>query len=219
MERRTKPRFRMDLACRLHKGDREVRGQLLDVADGGLAIKINGMAAQGDVFRVAITRPGAPRVEVEALVWHTRSVRHASGRASQIIGLVISASSPEYESMIAERAGFAEPLATPLRSAPRQPRPGEAPRIRRPLAPPDPEYVTRMAEELESSALQEPEPGKQQDEKPDEEPTALPIYRVRMGMGPRTRSLCIGARDEDEARQAALESFGAEWALLEVSRR
>ncbi len=90
MERRSSPRFRLDLSCRLYRGDCETSGQLLDVADGGLAVMTASAATQGDAFRVVITRPGAPRIEVDALAWHSRHVRLASGDSSYLIGLVLS---------------------------------------------------------------------------------------------------------------------------------
>ena len=108
MERRSSPRFRLDLSCRLYRGDCETHGQLLDVADGGLAVMTASAATQGDAFRVVITRPGAPRIEVDALAWHSRHVRLASGDSSYLIGLVLSAPSPAYEALLRECAAELE---------------------------------------------------------------------------------------------------------------
>lgn len=221
MERRSSTRHSMDLACRLFHGDRETRGQLLDIADGGLAVKTATAATQGDSFRVVILRPGARSIEVDALAWHSRSIRLASGRAAFVTGLVLAAPSADFEALVCERAEFADRLKRPLRPVPPRPaaRRGLASAARRgPLPPFDPK-ADPVSGHPTSDTL---EPDKSADaafEEPKDtaELGAVRLYRIRMGQGPRTRSVCIGAESEDEARRAAAEEFGREWTLLEVA--
>jgi hypothetical protein len=221
LERRTKPRFRADLACRLYRDGKEIRGQLLDIADGGLSVRISAEAAEGDVFRIVILRPGSPRVEVDGLLWHSHRLRLASGRTANVVGLVLSASSPEYEAMVAARADFKERLATPVRTpAPplRPPLHAAPPRSHRPLAPPDPGLADQLVE-LAKAAADAELPEFEFEAESEEVLTSMRLFRIRMGLGSRTRSLSIGAKDEEEARAAATESFGSEWSVLEISAR
>lgn len=217
MERRKNPRFRLDLPCRLALGKGEEKAQLLDVADGGLAVRTSASASQGDSVHVTILPRAAPPITVETLAWHVRRHRASSGRSTYIMGLVVSQASDEYDALVQERAKLAErPNPAGLRALrPLGPaaKPGASSTSR---LPPRPPVSAQPGAETapESAAKAPPAP----DEGDDEALESLPMFRIRLGKGPRTKRVCIAAADGDEARRAATEGFGKEWAVLEISQ-
>jgi hypothetical protein len=223
LERRKNPRFRMNLLCRLNHAAGEDSAQLLDIAEGGLAVRTSAAANQGDAVRVTITPKGAPPITVETLAWHTRRRRAADGRAVFVMGLVISQTSEAYDALVGERATLSEPM--------KDPRPLRPPRPLKPLGPARDAAETAPLPRRPPLSAQDGAPGPMAAEAPPEpaasnaEPPlddlleSLRMFRIRLAQGSPTRSVCIAAADEAEARRASLEGFGTEWSVLEIAER
>jgi hypothetical protein len=216
LERRKNPRFRLDLPCRLALGKGEEKAQLLDVADGGLAVRTSASACQGDSVHVTILPRAAPPITVETLAWHVRRHRASSGRSTYIMGLVVSQASDEYDALVQERAKLAErPSPGGLRAL-RPLGPAAKPGASSSPLPPRPPVSAHPGAETAPDSVAEDPPAP--DETNDEVLESLPMFRIRLGKGPRTKRVCIAAADCDEARRAATEGFGKEWAVLEISQ-
>ncbi len=181
-----------------------LRALVLDVSDGGLALRIDREVQQGTNLLVRVSPPGRGQIEVRALVWHTRKVTAASGERVHVCGMVLTDDSPEWVSWVqasieASMSATAPDLPAlkekaPTRAAPEPP----APQAAEEPPPPPPPVAPPEAESAEEADLAS--------------------YRIRLKArsGPRTRTLSLSAVDEAEARRLATEQFGGEWDLLEV---
>lgn len=218
MERRKNPRFRLNLPCTLTHAKGEDSAQLLDVAEGGLAVRTSNAASQGDAVRVTITRKGASPVTVETLAWHARRRRAADGRSVYVMGLVISQTSEAYDALVRERAKLSEPSKGPRSLRPlRSIGPAKDAQRTAPLPERPPLSAQGGAPECGAEDVA-PEPVAAEPDPPiDDLLESLTMFRIRLAQGPRTQSVCVAAADEAEARRASLEGFGTEWAVLEVT--
>lgn len=96
MERRKSRRVRCQLACEIHAARDQGVGTVLDMSEGGLAVRTPLEADQGDALRVRIEAPGGP-LELEAIVWHSRLVRsRGSEDRSWALGLMIAKAPDAY---------------------------------------------------------------------------------------------------------------------------
>jgi len=215
LERRKNPRFRMNLPCTLTHANGEDSAQLLDIADGGLAVRTSTAASQGDAVRVTITRKGAAPITVETLAWHTRRRRVADGRSVYVMGLVISQTSDAYDALVQERAKLSKPMKEPRPLRPLRPLGPERDAARTKRLPARPPLSAQDGSPKQMAKEVAPEP----DPPVDDLLESLRMYRIRLAQGARTRSVCIAAADEAEARRASLEGFGNEWTVLEVAER
>jgi PilZ domain len=204
---RTQRRRRVD--CRLKceiliSTRRRVRGRVVSLSEGGLAVVADVGLEQGDPIRIVIDSTGGlPAVRVSAIVWNDLSAS-PSGRSSRIrkLGCVVSQPSRSYLTLLQSLVPEQEPRAVPVPLA-------------RPLAV-DPEHVEPdlpRSRELQPPPKQEPE-------------ESLPYFRVRMKQigGPRTRVLTLRARSATQAERLAFDeldqicSDSECWAVLHIAR-
>jgi hypothetical protein len=200
---------RRRIACRLKcevavpGSRRRVRGRVVSISEGGLALVAELSLDQGDPILLLVAGgPGRRPVKVSAIVWNDESAS-PSGRASNIrrLGCVVSQPSRAFLALIEECAPPAE-RAQPIPLA----RPREV----------DPDTIEL---DLPRSRDLQPPP------KPEPEET-LPYFRVRLKQigGPRTRILTLRARSATQAERLALEeldrvcSDSAGWGVLHIAR-
>lgn len=202
---------RRRIACRLKceiavPGNRRpVRGRVVSLSEGGLAIVADLALDQGDPIRVLIeTGAGRRPVKVSAIVWNDHSPS-PSGRVSSLrrIGCVISHPPRVFMELI-DRL---DPAQTERTAAPI------------PMARPQPVDPEVAEYDLPRSREMQPPPKREPDE-------TLPYFRVRLKQigGPRTRILTLRARSATQAERLALNelekvcSDAAGWGVLHIAR-
>jgi hypothetical protein len=182
-----------------------VRGRVVSLSEGGLAIVADLALDQGDPVRILIeTGAGRRPVKVSAIVWNDHSPS-PTGRVSSIrrLGCVISHPPRSFMELI-DRL---DPDHTESKPAPI---PMARPR------PVDPEIVEL---DLPRSRELQPPPKVEPDE-------TLPYFRIRLKQigGPRTRILTLRARSATQAERLALNeldkicSDAAGWGVLHIAR-
>lgn len=200
-ERRRHTRIRCHIACQVVAGRDTVPGMVCDVSAGGLLVNADMEIDQGDTVRVCLEAGRRrPAIEIEAIVWHVRSVRNRrSGLISCAMGLVLSDAPEAYVSLIDHLKPAVEP--------PRKADPGPKAKKRR-MGPQRPRSPRPAA------AASAPEAAKPLVE-------AAPMrFRVRVKQEgkPYTRSIQVFADSAERAREVALAETGEAWVILEVER-
>ena len=205
---RTQRRRRINcrLKCEVVGVDRRrIRGRVVSLSEGGLAVVADLALDQGDPIRLILEPSGglAP-VKVSAIVWNDASAS-PSGRSERIrkLGCVISDPSRAFLALL-DALDTKRPPARPV------PIPVARPQ---PLDPEELEPDLPRSKELQPPPKTEPE-------------ESLPYFRVRMKQigGPRTRILTLRARSATQAERLALEQLdqicnGSEgWGVLHLAR-
>lgn len=182
---------------------RRVRGRVVTLSEGGLAVVADLELDQGDPIHLAI-EPGAGKkpVKVSAIVWNEGSAS-PSGRSTRIrrVGCVISQPSRAFLALIDEL----DQRRSESRSIP--------------VARPRKVDVNVIEPDLPRSKELQPPPKKEPEE-------SLPYFRVRMKQigGPRTRILTLRARSATQAERLALDELdrvcpeSAGWGVLHIAR-
>ena len=194
------------LKCEIVGGQlRRIRGRVVSLSEGGLAVVADLELEQGDPIRLLLEPGGglAP-VKVSAIVWNDAPAS-PSGRTERIrkFGCVISEPSRAYLALL-DALDAKRPAARPV------PIPVALPK---PLDPAEVEPDLPRSKELQPPPKVEPE-------------ETLPYFRVRMKQigGPRTRILTLRARSATQAERLALEELdqicsGSEgWGVLHLTR-
>lgn len=184
---------------------RRIRGRVVSLSEGGLALVADLELDQGDPIRL-ILEPGngIKPVKVSAIVWNDCSAS-PSGRSERIrkLGCVISDPSRAYLALL-DALDAKRPPARPVPI---------------PVARPKPLDPNQSEPDLPRSKELQPPPKVEPDE-------SLPYFRVRMKQigGPRTRVLTLRARSATQAERLALEELdqicsGSEgWGVLHLAR-
>lgn len=201
---------RRRVACRLKceilgTGRRRIRGRVVSLSEGGLAVVAELNLEQGDPIRMIIDPgAGARPIKVSAIVWND-DLASPSGRSTKIrkLGCVVSQPSKAF-------LGLLNRLDE---------RPGPAPHQPIPIARPKPIDIDRPEPDLPRSRELQPPPKREPEE-------TLPYFRVRLKQigGPRTRILTVRARSATQAEQLAfleldrITTDSQGWGLLHISR-
>lgn len=224
-ERRSSPRVNCRLQCTLRRGRRAVRARVLDVSEGGLCLLSPAELRPKQNVLIVIDVPRKGPVEVEAVAWHVRQVK--SGRAHKrawSIGMMITKAGPGFAALLPDGAsadlGLEDDLSAKLaampvtRSAGATAAPAHEDAVldedslsAEELAELDTELLTRDQIEMLCA---------RSDASPDD---TLKLFRVRVKakVGPRTRSLTLGAVSLSEAESLARQEFDDEmWHVIEV---
>lgn len=201
---------RRRVACRLKceirdAGRRRVRGRVVSLSEGGLALVAELNLEHGDPIRLSIDPGnGQKAVNVSAIVWNDLPAS-PSGRSAGIrkMGCVVSQPSRAFLALL-ERLDE---------------RPAPVPREPIPMARPKPVDVDRPEPDLPRSRDLQPPPKREPEE-------TLPYFRVRLKQigGPRTRILTVRARSATQAEHMAfveldeITNDAQGWGLLHISR-
>lgn len=205
-ERRKSPRTRCRLHCSIRDGRRRIKARVLDVSEGGLCILSPVAFEPKRSFSIQIDVPTEGAVEVEAIAWHIRAVKSGTSlRKAHSIGMMISKAGPGFEALLPDvgrdaRRSEADMLTSTL--------------MELPLARPEQTELEQPVGEPAEEPLALP--GPEQDATSGE---SLLIFRVRVRarVGPRTRTLTLGAVSVEEAKALAETDLGEEWSVLEVN--
>ncbi len=102
MERRNSPRIARRFPCEILGDAASQPCVLLNLSEGGLAVRTESEFEQGESLRLQLKPPGGPEMRVEVLVWHARRVRlRESGKHRSVLGLMLSEAPDEYAQIIA----------------------------------------------------------------------------------------------------------------------
>ncbi len=104
-EHRANPRTGCRIACEVQSSSDRASGTVLDVSEGGLSVQTTIEAKEGDVVLVALRVPEEREgLELESIVWHTRSVKNRStGERISILGLILSKAPEAYCKFLLDR--------------------------------------------------------------------------------------------------------------------
>lgn len=205
IQRRRRVPCRLKCEIAIPGNRRHVRGRVVSLSEGGLAIVADLALDQGDPIRILIeTGAGRRPVKVSAIVWNDHSPS-PTGRATNIrkLGCVIAHPPRAFMSLIDRiDPNHTESQPPPIPMA-------------RPIAV-DPEQVEP---DLPRSREMQPPPKVEPDE-------TLPYFRVRLKQigGPRTRILTLRARSATQAERLALNELekvctdAAGWGVLHIAR-
>jgi hypothetical protein len=90
MDRRSSQRIASRFPCEIVRDAATLPCVLMNLSEGGLAVRTESEFEQGESLRVRLKPPGRPAVQVVALVWHTRRVRlRGSGKRQSVLGLML----------------------------------------------------------------------------------------------------------------------------------
>jgi hypothetical protein len=184
---------------------RRIRGRVVSLSEGGLAVVADLVLEQGDPIRILIDGRGmAPPLKVSAIVWNDSSAS-PSGREGRIrkLGCVVSDPSRAYFALLDSldpKRGNSRAIPVPIPRA-------------RSVDPELSEPDLPRSRELQPPPKAEPE-------------DSLPYFRIRLKQigGPRTRVLTLPARSATQAERLALEqldeicSGSAGWGVLHIAR-
>jgi hypothetical protein len=216
VERRKDERIRCAIPCQVSSSGKPVDGTVRNVSAGGLSVQVEMQVDQGDVLSLVLQPNRRDAIPVQAIVWHNRQVKQRkTGEVSQRLGLVLSDAPEDFGDLLGlPQTGAAKS------SAPPEPEPvvaREAPARSKP-SPKKPRGPVAKKTRADTAAKTKTAPPSEPPRQPGlPRPDRFRI-RVKMDAGPRTRSILVFARDEDEARQNALDETGAGWAILEIER-
>lgn len=182
---------------------RRIRGRVVTLSEGGLAVMADLDLEQGDPIRLLIEPSEMlPPIKVSAIVWNELTAS-PSGRSSSIrkIGCVVSDPSRSFLALL-DSIAPPEPRAIPV--------PVARPRA---IDPERSEPDLPRSRDLQPPLKQEPE-------------ESLPYFRIRLKQigGPRTRVLTLRARSATQAERLALEeldqvcSESEGWGVLHIAR-
>ena len=102
MERRSSQRIACRLPCEIVGDAATLPCVLMNLSEGGLAVRTESEFEQGESLRLRLKPPGRPEVRVEALVWHARRVRlRESGEHRSVLGLMLSEVPDDYAQIVA----------------------------------------------------------------------------------------------------------------------
>ena len=100
MERRSSQRIARHIPCEIVADAATLPCVLMNLSEGGLAVRTESEFAQGESLRLRLKPPGRPEVRVEAWVRHVRRVRlRESGEHRSVLsvfGLLLSEVSDDY---------------------------------------------------------------------------------------------------------------------------
>jgi hypothetical protein len=114
VERRKSERTKCRFACVLTLAGKQSDAAVVDISEGGLAVRSNAEAFQGDAVIVKISVPGHGEISVEALVWHVRRARHReTGDIVYLLGLMLSKAPQAYLDLATKRQTTRAPVAPP----------------------------------------------------------------------------------------------------------
>ena len=190
-------------------------GTVRDVSVGGLSVQVEMKVDQGDVLSVVLQPNLRDPICVQAIVWHCRRVKQkTSGQVSSRLGLVLSDAPDDFGDLLGIPKVPEAPLREPEASVP--PAGAKA----------KPKSPAKSAAKAATPKAAKPPTGSRthaSTRAARSEPAGLPRpdrYRVRVKMnaGPRSRSILVFARDEEEARGSALAETGVGWSILEIER-
>ncbi len=188
-ERRKSERTNCRIPCEVQIYGKLVEGTVRNISAGGLSLQVNLPVTQGDVLNLVLILDRRRRIEVQGIVWHDRRRKKTSGSTVQRIGLVLS-EAPE---------AFRELLPAPKAKPPKpQPEPSEA-------------KEQALADQDSNSSGSGALPGQT-----DGAASRRFRIRVKQDNNPRSRSIIVFAKDEDEARECANAETGAGWHILEL---
>jgi len=195
-------------ACRLKceilvSGPRRVRGRVVSISEGGLAVIADLDLQPGDPIRLMLEPELGTPVKVSGIVWSDLSAS-PSGRSSQIrkFGCVVSEPTRPFRALLEALA----PGVPARRTVPV------------PLAPPRAVEPAGFNPDLPRSRELQPPPKLEPQER-------IPYFKVRLRQigAPRTRILTLRARSATEAERIALDELdqtgaGPEaWGVLNVA--
>lgn len=208
-------RVRCKLVCEIAvSAKKRVKGRVVTLSEGGLAVVTGLRLDQGDPIRLVIDPMGARPIRVSAIVWNDTMPQTASG-ASRLhrLGCVISEPSDSFTSLL-DRLLPSQPEVSP-----KSPIGGTSESI--PIAVPKLQSTRSVGAESDLPRSREIQPPPKLE---DEE--SLPYFRIRLKQigGPRTRIMTIQARSATQAERRALAqlesiSGGAEgWGVLHLAK-
>lgn len=200
--RRTQCRLKCEI---LASRRRRIRGRVVTISEGGLAVVADLDLDQGDPIQLSI-EPGVGKspIRISAIVWNDLSASPSRDESRiRKLGCVVSEPPRAYLALLDSLVP--SPLAT--RSVPI------------PLARPPSVDPAELEPDLPRSKEIQPPPKKEPEE-------SLPYFRVRMKQigGPRTRILTLRARSATQAERLALEelhritSEADGWSVLHIAR-
>jgi len=182
-------RVKLRLPCEVSVGARRHAGIVLNVSPGGLFVQTFAKPTSGHPVRVALNVPGhSDAMTLDATVVWKRVVPAGFLRVAQG-GVGLSlVNAPE---------DYYQFLATTVRP------PG-----REPAAAPLGTAGSAQGAAIERSGAGAEEPAAE----------SAGAYRVRVSLGPRSRTLTVRASSEARARETALERAGAGWKVIGSQR-
>ncbi len=200
---------RRRVSCRLKceivlSGGRRIRGRVVSISEGGLAVEADLALEQGDPIRLMIEPGSGAPIKVSAIVWNYFSASPL-GWSSRIrkLGCVVSPPTRSFRALLDALAPrIAEPRLVPI-----------------PLAPPRAVNPDVIEPDLPRSRELQPPPKAVPEE-------SLPYFRLRLKQigGPRTRILILRARSATQAERIALDELDQTdarskgWGILHIAR-
>ena len=190
-ERRKQERTKCLIPCEVQIYGKLVEGTLRDISAGGLSLQVNLPVTQGDVLSLVLNLDRQRKIELQGIVWHDRRRKKTSGSIVQRIGLVLSEAPEAYRELL------------------------PAPKAKPPKPQPEPSVAKEQAlpaqDSMSSGSTVLPE-------QTDSKASSRFRVRVKQDSNPRSRSIIVFAKDEDEARECAHAETGAGWHILELDR-
>ncbi|MBW2244729.1 MAG: PilZ domain-containing protein [Deltaproteobacteria bacterium] len=187
MERRISRRIQRRAQCSIRQEAGEHQGMIVDVSEGGLAMVCPADLEIGSAAEIEFPGMGQPIV-VKALIWNQRRVRYRRGE-SFAYGCIVENPAADFLDLIPDE------------------KPREANASGSVAA--DSEASVDFARARAGLSETHERSGA------DRQPRSFKV-RVRQCAGSRTKTLTLVAANEDEAREEAQASLGAEWDVLEV---
>jgi hypothetical protein len=208
-------RTRCKLACKIVISAKEsVKGRVVTLSEGGLAVLTAQSFEQGDALRLIIDPNGAKPIRVSAIIWNDTAPRTTNGESRlRRLGCIVSQPSESFSALLDRLLPVEESVQI---RAPEPSHPAPVP-ITVPKQPilddSSAEHDLPRSRELQPPTKLEPE-------------ESLPYFRIRLKQigGPRTRIMTIQARSATQAESRALEELrdvcqdADGWGVLHVAK-